>query len=133
MNINDAFPSDLLKAEDLQGRNVCVIIDKVELKDIGQGEKKDRKLVLHLRGKTKKLVCNKTNANTIGKHYGPMTENWIGQPITIGPREVEFQGNIVWAIRVSLTKPEMPRAGGNIAPPPPPPPPQDTNMDDPPF
>jgi hypothetical protein len=105
MNINDAFPSDYLKADDLKGANVTVTISEVGIEEIGQGQQKEQKLILSFTGKKKRLVCNKTNANTIGKLYGTETDVWIGKSITLAPREVEFQGDMVWAIRVSLQKP----------------------------
>jgi hypothetical protein len=105
MNVNQAFPSNYLKAEDLQGKNVTVTIESVELVDMGQGRDKEQKILIAFRGKDKGLVCNKTNARTIEKLYGPETDDWIGQTIIIGPREVEFSGEMVWAIRVSLQKP----------------------------
>lgn len=106
MNLNDAFPSAFLKADDLKGNNVTVTISEIGIEEIGQGHQKEKKLVLSFRGKEKKLVCNKTNAGTIGKLYGPETDAWIGQQIILSPREVEFQGDMVWAIRVSLQKPK---------------------------
>ncbi len=105
MNINQAYPSRYIAAEDLQGRSVTVTIQSVSLEELGQGHDKDTKLVLTFAGKAKALVCNKTNAKTIEKLYGPETDHWVGKPIIIAPREVEFQGNMVWAIRVSLQKP----------------------------
>lgn len=121
MNINEAYPSHFLKAEDLKGKTVNVLIAAVKLEEIGQGTKKERKLLVSFQGKEKKLVCNKTNANIIAKLHGDNTDNWIGKWITILPREVEFQGDTVWAIRVSLTATQTTQA----APPPPPPPPAD--------
>jgi hypothetical protein len=57
-------------------------------------------------GKKKAFVVNKTNAGTIAKVLGTdETEEWVDRQIIIGPREVEFQGNMVWSIRVSLKKP----------------------------
>lgn len=105
MKLNDAYPSKFLAAEDLGGRPVTVTIASAEVKDIGQGADKDRKIVLGFSGKSKSLVCNKTNAKTIAKLYGDETDDWLGKQITIAPREVEFQGDMVWAIRVSLQKP----------------------------
>jgi len=119
MNINEAFPSDYLKADDLKGANVTVTIDTVSIEEIGQGAKKDRKLVLSFVGKQKRLVCNKTNANTIGKLYGTETDEWHGKQIILRPQEVEFQGDMVWAIRVSLQapRPVAPAGGRDVAPP----------------
>ena len=108
MKLNEAFPSNFLKAADLNGQSVTVTIDNVTSEELGQGRDKEQKLCIAFRGKEKKLICNKTNAGTIAKIYGDDTDAWIGQRITIAPREVEFQGAMVWAIRVSLAKPGTP-------------------------
>ena len=106
MKLNEAFPSNFLKADDLNGKQCTMTIESAEVEEIGQGNEKASKLVLAFRGAEKKLVCNVTNAKTIAKVLGTdETDDWIGQRITLVPREVEFQGETVWAIRVSLTKP----------------------------
>lgn len=105
MNINEAFPSAFLKAEDLKGRDVTVTISEIEVDYIGKDKSEGKKVILSFRGKDKKMVCNKTNCKTITKLYGEETDDWIGKSIIIGPREVEFQGDMTWAIRVSLKKP----------------------------
>jgi hypothetical protein len=105
MKLSEAFPSNFLKADDLNGKPVTLTISGVEIEQLGQGKDKEKKLVIQFRGTEKKLICNKTNAGTIGKLYGDDTDDWIGQRITIAPREVEFQGEMMMAIRVSLTKP----------------------------
>ena len=105
MNINNAFPSDYLKASDLGDKQVAVTIESVEMVDIGQGRDKEQKILIRFVGKQKGLICNKTNANTIGKLHGVETDAWIGQKIILQAREVEFAGEMVWAIRVSLQKP----------------------------
>jgi hypothetical protein len=105
MKLSEVFPSNYLKADDLKGNAAVVTIASAEIEELGKGNQKDKKLVLGFRGKEKKLVCNVTNANTIAKLYGDDTEGWIGQRITLLPREVEFQGEMVLAIRVSLQKP----------------------------
>lgn len=118
-NINDAFPSDFLKVEDLQGKNVTVRIQSATIEEIGKGRDKDRKIVISLVGKKKKFVCNKTNAKVIAGLYGQETDDWAGQWITLTPREVEFQGDMVMAIRVSLQKPVPPVSAAPVPPPPP--------------
>lgn len=120
MKVSDAFPSAFLKADDLGGRDVTVVISKVSIEEIGQP--KERKIILAFAGKEKKLVCNKTNANTIQRLYGEELEGWVGRKITLSPREVEFQGDMVWAIRVSIKVPGGTQAPAPVAPPPPPPP-----------
>ncbi len=105
MKLSEAYPSSFLKADDLQGRDVIATISSVELETIGQGADKEQKLVIGFKGKEKKLVCNKTNAGTIGQLYGDETDDWIGKQVILTARDVEYQGKTTLAIRVSLKKP----------------------------
>lgn len=104
-NINDAFPSKYLSAADLNGRSATVTIANASIEEIGKGADKGPKIVLTFVGKQKAFVCNKTNAKVIAQLHGDDTDDWLGKSITIAPREVEFQGNMVWSIRVSLVAP----------------------------
>ncbi len=106
MKTSAAFPSKYLKADDLQGKDVVVKIARVTMEDFDGDKGNESKLIIAFAGKDKTLVCNKTNAKTIAKVLNSdETDDWIGKCITIGPREVEFQGDQVWAIRVSLKAP----------------------------
>lgn len=98
-NINDAFPSNYIKASDLRGRGIVVEIDRVEFEPVGQ--KKEMKPILYFAGKEKGLVLNKTNANKIIQITGSaVTEEWPGQNIVIYPTETSFQGDTVECVRV---------------------------------
>lgn len=116
MNVNEAFPSKYIKASDIGDKAITVTIENITLEDVGQGQKKEEKIVLHFQGKEKGLVCNKTNANTISGFYGDETEDWIGKRITLVTREVEFQGDAVMAVRVSLKKPVSAEAAATVKP-----------------
>ena len=105
MNLNDAYPSRFLSAEDLNGQDVTVTIANVTQETLGQGKDAQQKLVASFVGKKKAMVLNKTNAKTIAKLYGDETDGWVGQRITIGARDVEFQGDMILALRVSLKAP----------------------------
>ena len=96
MNINDAYPSNYLKASDLHGRTIQVIIDRVEMETVG----KDHKAVLYFQNKTKGMILNKTNANNIAAIYSPETDDWIGQPLVLFEAMVDFKGQTVPALRV---------------------------------
>jgi hypothetical protein len=96
MRVSDAFPSNYLKATDLQGRAVTVKIDRTEMEKIGD----DRKLILYFIGKDKGMVLNKTNANNIAYIYGDDTDMWHGNEITLFEAMVDFQGKTVPAIRI---------------------------------
>lgn len=96
MNINDAFPSNYIKASDLKGGTPVVTMSHVASEQLGD----DRKLVLYFKGKDKGLVLNKTNANNIAAIYGPETESWEGHKVTLAVAWVDFQGRSVEAIRI---------------------------------
>lgn len=78
------FDNEYLGAWDLDGREVTVKISKVEQGTLTtEGNKKARKPVVHLDGKVKKLVLNKTNCKTLQAMFGVKTEAWVGQSITL--------------------------------------------------
>lgn len=111
MKLSEAFPSNFLKADDLDGKNVTVEIEEVTMEEIGQGREKENKIVLTFKGKTKKLIANKTNCNTIAKLVGSDdTDDWPGHKIILTSREVDYQGTPMLAIRVSLNKPTSAQA-----------------------
>lgn len=97
MRIGAAFPSDYLKAADLQGRPAPVTISHVSMENVGGS---DHKPVLYFHGKQRGLVLNKTNANIIASVHGEETDSWAGKRIELYPTQVEFQGKMVEAIRV---------------------------------
>lgn len=110
MKIGSAFPGMYLKAADLDGKRVGVVIDKVEMEDIG-GETKP---ILHFKGKERGLVLNKTNANSITFIVGSdETDQWVGKRVVLYPSKTDFQGKSVACIRVDPPQ--------QAAPPPPPP------------
>ena len=98
-NINDAFPSNYLKASDLQGGQPVVTIDRVEFEAVGR--EKEMKPILYFAGKEKGLVLNKTNAKNVAHLTGSFqTEDWEGFNIRLYATNVEFQGDTVEAIRI---------------------------------
>lgn len=102
MRVSDAYPSNYLKASDLQDRNVMVVIDRVEIEKIGE----DRKPVIYFRGKQKGLVANKTNCNAIAAVYGDEMDEWAGCDLVLFPVMTDYQGKQVEAIRVRSPQPK---------------------------
>ena len=100
MDINQVYSGNSLKASDLGGAEPTVTIESVEMKKFDDGNK----IVIKFQGKEKTFVCNKTNANRIATNYGPDTDGWVGQKIQLYTDQVEFQGNVVDAIRVKVKK-----------------------------
>src|SRR5688572_30421834 len=98
MNVMEAFPSKYLKAEDLQGKESTVQIDRIAMEEVGKT--KDMRPILYFRGKQKGIVLNKTNSKNISKAYGAETDAWIGQAVVLYTAWVDFNGESVEAIRV---------------------------------
>lgn len=102
MKVSEEFPSKYLKAADLDGREVKVVMANVEKEKLGD----DMKLVLYFKGKDKGLVLNKTNSNTIADAYGDETEDWFSQEIILFSVMTDFQGKVGPAIRVRAPMPK---------------------------
>lgn len=102
MKLNDMFPSNLLKAQDVTdaGGEMPLTIEKVEIKEFdADNGGKERKPIIYFK-EGKQMVCNKTNGNSIAELYGDETDNWLGKEITLVVRDVDFQGKSTPAIRV---------------------------------
>lgn len=101
MNINNEFPSKYLKAGDLNGKSVKVIMDRVAKEKMGE----DNKLVLYFKGKEKGMVLNKSNAQMIAAVYSPETEGWSGKEIRLYAGKVNFNGQMVDSLKVEVIPP----------------------------
>ena len=96
MLIKDVFPSKYIKADDLNNREVKVVIANVTMETLGN----DQKLVLYFQHKDKGLITDKTNAGRISYLYGDDTDGWIGREIVLASEFTEMQGKTVKCIRV---------------------------------
>jgi len=91
-DINQVYSGDRLKADDLKKPDgtyakVQGVVERVDVVELPAGRDGDssamtKKLEVHLVGKDKSLIVNKTNAQNIAMSAGPVTENWTG--ITLG-------------------------------------------------
>lgn len=103
MKISDAYPSNFLKAQDIEDDTV-VTIESVDMEKIGDDEKP---IVRFRELNGKGLVLNKTNAQAISQALGSdETDDWEGQRITLFTTTVTFQGKPIEAIRVKMRKPK---------------------------
>lgn len=109
MDINSLFPSNYLKAADLQGQVRRVTIEACQPEQLGQGEIKP---ALQFRGVPKKLILNKTNGLLIAASFGTETTAWAGREIELYPENVMFQGQVVPAIRVRVPADAAPPQAG---------------------
>lgn len=100
MSVKDLYASkgNWLKAEDLKGRAIKVVITDATIEKVGE----DDKIVLAFRGKEKTFVLNKTNAGVIADAYGDEEGGWVDREIIIYPTVTEYQGQSVPCLRVRI-------------------------------
>lgn len=98
-NIDSVFPSQYLKASDLNGASPVVTIERLAIEPIGRD--REMKPVLYFAGKSKGLVLNKTNASKIAELTGSKdTDDWASCQIRLYVTEAEFGGDTFETIRV---------------------------------
>jgi len=115
MKVGQAFPGTYLKIDDLAGKSITVVIDRVEVETVGRGDDAEEKPVLYFRGKERGLALNRTNADSISAIIGDdEMDHWKGHRVVIYPDpSVMFGSKRVGGIRVKDVEPSS-------APPPPP-------------
>lgn len=100
------FPSDYLSAPDLQGRDVTVEIEAIELDKLRRADNTtEMKFIARLKGKKKKWVLNVENSQTLAKLHGKDPHKWIGRRVTLWPTTCLAFGETVECIRVRPKKP----------------------------
>jgi hypothetical protein len=93
--------SKFVKADDLKGRDVKVVIDRVEVEEIAlPGKKPAPTPVIYFRNAGKPLIPNTTNLRTIRAMYGKRVGDWSGREITLYPTKTKMRGNTVDCIRI---------------------------------
>ena len=95
--------SKYLKAEDLAGKTVRVVIAAVE--DVAFDER-GVKPVLWFEGKKRGFVVNSTNFDVLAAGISSNTKDWVGHAITLRGEKVLYKGKLVDSIRVSVPKPQ---------------------------
>ena len=100
------FPGDYLSAVEFKGKDVTLTVAAVskESLQLADGGKKD-KMVIRFERTPKKLVCNKTNADSIAQVYGSEAEKWVGKRVTFYPTRCLAFGDMVECIRVRENEP----------------------------
>lgn len=100
-HIDLLFPGQYVKAADLRGRDVTVVIDDIDPRHELKGQRgTEHKPVVTMRGKEKLWILNKTNAKTIAKLHGTEVTAWLGKAVVLYPTKIQAGGETVDAIRV---------------------------------
>jgi hypothetical protein len=117
MKMSDIFPSKYVKAADLNGRTVTLVIKELRIEDMqNHANERERKPVLYFERATKGLVLNRTNAMTIASLYGDESDNWVGKRISIYATKVRAFGQMQDAIRVREEIPAQPKPQAQAVP-----------------
>jgi len=106
MLISSAFPSKYLKAADLSGEATTVTMTIVKSEQVAKSG--DTQPVVYFREFQQGMVLNKTNAKSISKLYGDDTNNWKGKKIQLFEAMVEYQGDVMPALRIRGIKDAIP-------------------------
>jgi len=102
MNRDELFPSKYLKAADLGGKPLAVTIKSVAVEALNNpnGGGQQDKLLVSFVNQPKRLVCNKTNFNSIADLHGDETDGWAGKRIELYPTKASMGGKSFDAVRV---------------------------------
>jgi hypothetical protein len=132
MKRHEVFPSKYLKAVDLNGKAICVTIEKAPLEILKNPEgKQEAKTVLHFVKGTKMLPLNQVNWDSVAEICGDDTEEWPGKGIELYPWTTEVKGKTTPCIRVRAPEQrELPTANPKKAVKKPEPPSLSYEMDD---
>lgn len=101
------FPTDYLAAVEFKGKDVTLTIARVEIEELKmKGGVKERKPVVSFEETKKKLVLNKTNADSVAEMYGAEATAWLGKRITLYPTKTQCGRETVDCIRVREKVPQ---------------------------
>ena len=98
MKAKDAFPSNYLSSEDFP-QPVLLTVARCEMQNVGQGANIEEKPVVHFHERTKAIILNVTNFNTIADSLGEDTDMWPGGKIVAFKTQTEYKGDQVDCIR----------------------------------
>lgn len=85
-----------------EGGDLILTIDHVAVEEVQNQQGKEKKLTLHFRERDyKPMICNITNATTIGEIYhSKKVEDWEGKKIALYVAQVNGFGKLTDALRV---------------------------------
>src|SRR4051794_21356205 len=100
VNVNELWPSRWLSAADISDIRGILIINFVNVEEVGH----DKKPVMYFNHQPKGLIINKTNSKTVANAYGPDTDDWTGGAIKLVQVMVDVHGEMRPSIRIVIPK-----------------------------
>ena len=116
--IDQIFPSRWIKSSDIGSTPKIATITKIDFEIVGPD--REQKAVLSFQNSTKRLILNRTNAQTLANLYGKEVMSWVGKRITLYCAEVQFRGAPCLAVRIKdqvQDTPKVPAEAVIVAPP----------------
>lgn len=107
MKASEAFPSKYLSASDLGGKNARVTIAEIQMEELqARDGKKESKMILYFRGKTKGMVLNKTNGKTLIAAFGDETDDWMNNEVILFTVMTDVGGEVKEGLRLRTPQPK---------------------------
>ena len=102
MKRDDVFPSKYLKAADLNGKSVTVVIATATFEKLrGSDGKEQDKIVLSFRNHKKTFALNRTNFDAVTDIVGDdETDSWPGHRIELFADKTNMAGKTVDCVRI---------------------------------
>jgi len=116
--IDQIFPSRWIKSSDIGSTPKIATITKIDFEIVGPD--REQKAVLSFQNSTKRLILNRTNAQTLANLYGKEVMSWVGKRITLYCAEVQFRGAPCLAVRIKdqvQDTPKVPAEAVIVSPP----------------
>jgi hypothetical protein len=102
MKRSEAFPSHYVTAEDLNGREHNVVIDRVDRETFGDDPKP--KPVVYFKGRDKGVVLNGTRWDSIVLATGREdSDEWAGCKIVLYPGRTPYKGKMVPCVAIKTS------------------------------
>lgn len=80
---DELYPGRFIKASDLKGKKVTLIISKVRVEELVGDKGPQMKGIINFEGKDKALALNKTNGLCLKAMFGRKVQEWVGHKVTL--------------------------------------------------
>jgi hypothetical protein len=80
---DELYPGRFIKASDLKGKKVTLVISRVRVEELVGDKGPQMKGIINFEGKDKALALNKTNGLCLKAMFGRKVQEWVGHKVTL--------------------------------------------------
>jgi hypothetical protein len=80
---DELYPGRFIKASDLKGKKVTLVISRVRVEELIGDKGPQMKGIINFEGKDKALALNKTNGLCLKAMFGRKVQEWVGHKVTL--------------------------------------------------